>query len=162
MQSLYVCGTLFLTVNAYNQHRRSFYLRGLVVLHCQSRPELMLLLLRVRTCPLQQYSGFRPNGRAVQRIWITFAYLAYSTYSVLVKKSQNGPYRCGKARFEIFCFKYRICWNMLKYAMAFRIRCIARPLDRSPLYCCSGHVRTRTSNNIHSGLLWQCKTTSSA
>jgi hypothetical protein len=78
----------------------------LVVLHCQSRPELMLLQLRVRTCPLQQYSGFRPNGRAVQRIWITFAYLAYSTYSVLVKKSQNGPYRCGKARFEMHILYY--------------------------------------------------------
>ena len=49
-----------------------------------------------------------------------------------------------------------------KYAKVVHILCTARPFGRSPLYCCSGHVRTRTSNNIHSGLLWQCKTTSSA
>ena len=111
-----VCGKMFHTVNAYNhinQHRRSFYLRGLVVLHCQSRPELMLLLLRVRTCPLQQYSGFQPNGRAVQRIWITFAYLAYFTYSVLVKKSQNGPTPGGNFSY------FKTIWGGCSYSAYF-------------------------------------------
>jgi hypothetical protein len=49
-----------------------------------------------------------------------------------------------------------------KYAKVIHILCTARPFGRKPLYCCSGHVRTRSSNNINSGLLWQCKTTSSA
>ena len=59
--------------------------------------------MKLFVCPLQQQSGDRSSGRAVQRILIT---LAYSAYSVLKTISQNEPYRSGNARFEMHILSY--------------------------------------------------------
>ena len=96
-----VCGKMFQMVKAYNQHRGSFYLRRTACFALPDQTRVNVIAgarPNMSTAAVERRLAKRTRGTENMNYLCIFS-IFYIFW--ILKKSQNGPYRCGKARFEM-------------------------------------------------------------